>query len=81
MLLTPIKIASMSTHLIQRISARAVQMQGMPEVHYGLLSAEQRLSFERGTYFLLAALESLGFELLAPPELSPVLPHDREEEA
>lgn len=79
-MLIPIKVASLSggSALVQRVAARACQMQGMPEVHYGLLSAQDRTSYERGAYAVLAALESLGCELLGPPELSPILPHDRE---
>jgi hypothetical protein len=77
-LMHPIKVASVRASLIQRVSARACQMQGMPEAHYHLLSADQRLSYERGVYAVLAALESLECELLAPDELSPILPHDRE---
>jgi hypothetical protein len=78
-MLVPIKIASLrgGSKLVQRLAARACQLQGMPEVHYGLLSAADRLSYERGAYQVLAALESLGVELLGPEELSPVLEHDR----
>lgn len=74
----PLKVASVSNEVIQRITARTCQLQGMPEVHYGLLSASDRATYERGAYNVLAALESLGFIVIAPAELSPVLPHDRE---
>lgn len=74
----PIKVASISTELIRRVSARTCQMQGMPEVHYGLLSANDRAGYERGVYNVFAALESLGFTIVPPAVMSPVLPHDRE---
>jgi hypothetical protein len=54
-------------------------MQGQPEIHYHLQPAQNRESYERGSYTVLAALESLGCVLMVPHELSPTLPHDRDE--
>lgn len=77
-MMIPVKVAGVSPAFVSRVSARACQMQGLPEVHYALHPADQRVKLERGAYNMLAALESLGCVLMAPAELSPILPHDRE---
>jgi hypothetical protein len=51
---------------IEGITARACSLQGLPEVQYHLISAAERHRLERGTYNVLAALESLGYRLLPP---------------
>lgn len=80
-MMRPLRVAALQGGhvLIERIAARACQMQGMPEVHYGLMTAKDRAAAERGVFFVLAALESLNCTVMAPDELSPTLPHDRED--
>ena len=53
--------------LIRELSARACALQGCPEDKYdAVLTKTQRESFERGTLYTLAALESLGWRLIPP---------------
>ena len=53
---------------IEGITARACSLQGLPEAQYHLIPASDRYRLERGTYNVLAALESLGYRVLPPAD-------------
>lgn len=63
---TPQRTCEFPATSIEGISARACSLQGLPEAQYTLLSASERYRLERGTYNVLAALESLGYRILPP---------------
>jgi len=79
----PVKVAQLAggSHLVTRLAMRAAQMQGCPEAIYkATFPKELRDRFEHNTYMMIAALESLGCELLVPHNLSPTLPFNRDED-
>ena len=54
---------------IDRIARRACSLQGLPEFQYHLLNAATRETAQRGTYNVIAAMESLGWKFVPPPEM------------
>ena len=79
-ILIPIRAATVSEEFVRRVTMRSIQMQGVPEIHYAAAApADVRAAWEAGALRVLTALESLGCRIMAPADLSPTLPHDRED--
>ena len=68
----PRQTQNVSADTIQKVTARACSLQGMPEAQYHLLDADSRERLEAGCYRVFAALESLGWRLV-PPEEAPTI--------
>jgi hypothetical protein len=63
---TPQRTCEFSPTSIEGIAARACSLHGLPESQYTLMTADERYKLERGTYNVIAALESLGYRILPP---------------
>lgn len=68
----PLRTLDVSPAALERIAQRACALQGLPEPQYRLITPAEREHLERGVYNTLAALESLGWQLL-PPDSEPRL--------